>query len=137
MDNKLTVRVIGVKEFSRAIERNPRKVKDELAKFFIRAKSEYNQTMMRNPWQVGGSGGGAPVDTGALRDSHQSGTKIRPFKMTFGPDERIASYAGYVHEGTNRMKARPWLNYTFDKKERKVRDLADDMLQTIVKDLSR
>ena len=117
---------------------------NELAKFFIRAKAKYISTIISNPWRVGGSGGGAPVDTGALRDSHQSGSKIEKFSLVIGPDERVAPYAKYVHgrrpgEVNKRtgVKSRPWLNYAFDKNEEAVRQLGDDMLKNLVRDLAR
>src|SRR6056297_1676493 len=96
-NNKMTIKVVGIESFKRAINRNPRTTVNELRKFFIRAKAKYTKTIIRNPWQVGGSGGGTPVDTGALRDSHQSGTKLKKFSLEIGPDERVAPYAKYVH----------------------------------------
>ena len=110
------VKTFGFKEFERAIKRNPGKVKDEVAKFLVRAIAIYKSGIMNSPWRKGSSGGGAPVDTGYLRDSHQAGTKIMAWKAYIGPASSV-KYARYVHEGTKRMKARPWLDYVKDKKE--------------------
>jgi len=142
--NQFNIKIKGAESFKRAIDRNPRNTINQLKIFFVRAKAEYTRTIVRNPWNVGGSGGGAPVDTGALRDSHQAGTKIKKFSLVIGPDERIAPYAKYVHgrrEGEinsrTGVKSRPWLNYAFDKNEKAVRKLADKMLLNIVKDLAK
>ena len=130
-NNKLTVTITGIKGFERAVKRNPAETANELKKFFVRSKALYTKTILNNPWRVGASGGGAPVDLGAMRDSHQSGTKILPFSLSFGPDKKVAPYSKYVHA------KRPWLNYAFDKNYIKVNSLARDMLKNIVKDLSR
>ena len=142
MSKELTIKVIGAKEFQRAIKRNPRVVLSELKKFFVRAKAEYTKTVIRNPWQVGGSGGGSPVDTHALRDSHQA--KITPFEMTFGPNTDVVRYAKYVHgrrkgeiNARTGVKSRPWLTYAFDKNKRAIEKLSGDMLGKIVKDLAK
>lgn len=46
----------------------------------------------------------SPVDTGRLRNSHQS-----LFDVLKGTVQPTANYAIYVHEGTSRMKGRPFL----------------------------
>lgn len=46
----------------------------------------------------------SPVDTGRLRASH-----IRKITPTQGTVTPTANYAIYVHEGTSRMRARPFL----------------------------
>ena len=142
--NNITITLEGAEAFSRAIKRNKQETLQQLAIFFTRAKAKYTSTIINNPWSVGGSGGGAPVDTGALRDSHQSGSKIEEFSLIVGPDEGVAPYAKYVHgrrpgEVNKRtgVKSRPWLNYAFDKNEKEVRSLGNDMLKNIVKDLSK
>jgi len=143
-NNNITIKLTGAEGLSRAVKRNPRKTIEALKIFFVRAKAKYTSTIINNPWSVGGSGGGAPVDTRALRDSHQSGSKIEKFSLVIGSDERVAPYAKYVHgrrpgEVNKRtgVKSRPWLNYAFDKNELAVKKLGNDMLKNIVKDLSK
>ena len=56
----------GLKEFEEAIRRNPKVALSEGRNFLVRGIAVYNKLILRNPWRVGGSGGGAPVDTGNL-----------------------------------------------------------------------
>ena len=144
MSKELTIKVVGTKEFEAAINRNPKVVANELKKFFVRSKALYTKTIIRSPWQVGGSSGGAPVATGALRDSHQGGTRIRPLSMVFGPNTDVVTYAKYVHgrgpgeiNSKTGVKSRPWLNHAFDKNKKGVEKLASDMLTLITKDLAK
>ena len=119
----------------RAIARNPEKVKTETKKLLVRAMAEYNKGVIRNPWQVGGFGGGSPVDTANLRDTHIR--RIRAWEASISADKTKAPYAWFVHEGTSRMKSRPWLDYVFNDKMRAVRALGDDFLKNVVNDLAK
>ena len=93
------------------------------------------QTALRNPWRVGGSGGGVPVDTGNLFIAHE--TEINKFSAKLFVNNDRAKYASYVHDGTSRMKARPWLEYSKEKNKKAIERLQDDLLKNIVKDLAR
>lgn len=116
----------GLDELKRAVARSPQKVYEETQKFLIRGMAEYKKIVFRRPWRVGMSGGGAPVKTGHLRDTHI--TQIRPFEASLAP---TADYAEVVHKG------RPWLDYAEISGEQKVRELEIAMLDTIVKDLAK
>lgn len=116
----------GLDEFIEAIKRNPEVVKSESGKFIKRATASYMSTILNNPWRIWQSGGGVPVRTGNLRDTHSLITspwigEIRP----------MASYAGKVHA------QRPWLDYAFDKNKGKVKDLENMMAENIIKALSK
>lgn len=130
--NSLDYRFEGIDELKTAIRRNPQMVKEETAKFIARGLAEYRRIISRSPWRIGGSGGGAPVGTGNLRDTHAQ--EQRPFEGKIYPR---ANYAGYVHEGTGRMQARPWLDYAKKSGNRKIRQLEKDLLATITKDLAK
>ena len=143
MANQFIMTVKGLKEFEAAIKRNPKTTIKQINVFFVRSIAEYRKIIMRQPWRVGGTGGGAPVDTQALRDSHQSGTKIGKLEASIGPDESIARYAKYVHgrrrgeiNAGNGVKSRPWLIHAFEKGDKKVRMLQDDLLKNIINDLA-
>lgn len=144
MATSFKMSISGVDDLERAIKQNPKNTIRKLNIFFVRSIAEYRKIIMRQPWRVGGVGGGAPVDTQALRDSHQSGTKIGKYEASIGPDQNIARYAKYVHgrrkgEINRRtgVKSRPWLDYAFEKADKKVKKLQDTLLKDIVDDLAK
>ena len=142
MSNQFNIKIKGLKDFENSIKRNPRRTEKFLKNFFVDAIAVYRKSIIRQPWKVGKSGGGAPVMTGALRDSHQSGTKIGRFEASIGPDEQTAKYAKYVHGEKGQInrrtgvKARPWLDYAYKKGDTEVTRLQDNLLKDIVKDLA-
>ena len=136
---KTDITIIGEKEMRRAISRNPAKVRKEVSRFLTRGIAVYNKYILRQPWSVGSNGGGAPVSTGNLRDTHQK--QIKPFEARIYP---TAQYAKYVHgrgEGEtnsrNGVRSRPWLNYAMEKGDREIVKLQRLLLKNIVKDLAR
>lgn len=127
-----TVKVFGLTEFQAALKRNPALILLEINKFLIRAIAAYNSGILNNPWRLKTGGGGAPVYTGNLRDTHQK--TISKFQASIRP---TAPYAAFVHDGTRFMKARPWLDFVKDSKDKEVKVLEENMLDTIVKDLAK
>lgn len=127
-------KTITINQLKRAIKTAPDEVRAEGQKFLQRGLSEYRRVVTSSsPWRVGQSGGGAPKASNNLRERHK--TKISGLRGTFGVSERDVRYAGYVHQGTSRMKRRPWLIYARDKAEKKVekhyRTFMDEILQHI------
>jgi len=118
--------IIGIEDFQRALVRNPQLIISESKKFIQRAIAKYKSGIINNPWKLGLGGGGAPVLTGNLRDTHL--TNISNFEGRIYPS---ASYSKHVH------KNRPWLDYVFSSKMPEIRDLEKDLLNVIVKDLAR
>jgi hypothetical protein len=116
----------GLDEMKSAIQRNPSIVKEKVGNFLKRATGLYQRTIQNSPWKVGMSGGGVPVATGNLRDTHQ--LTISAWEAVIQP---TASYAGFVH------KKRPWLDYAFENNDSEVRELEKEMLNEIVEDLSK
>lgn len=146
------VQLIGLNDLKNAIKRSPGRVKSEARRFLQRGLAEYRRGIINDPWRVGSRGGGAPVSndpryrtrrnkgyqrarSGNLRDTHIQ--RINGLKGWIGPNTDAAPYALYVHDGTRRMKARPWLEYVKDQKDRAIQKLQRDMLKRIVQDLSR
>ena len=84
-----------------------------------------------NPWTVGGMAGGVPVDTGRLRRDHVYSTPRDQSVVEVRSD-----YAHFVHEGTQHMEARPWLNYAVDEMESHLDRELDNLLDNIVNDLA-
>ena len=120
-----------------AIRRNPRKVIEETQNFFVRGIREYNSYIIRAPWRMGASGGGAPVATGNLRDTHAR--EIRPWDAKIYP---TAKYAPYVHgiagfPRKRKYQLRPWLDYAKRSADGAVEILAGNLLTNITKDLAK
>lgn len=139
---------IGLKELQAAIARNPQTVLDQARLFLTRGLAVYKAGIIRDPWRIGGRGGGAPVSndpryprkyqrqrSGNLRDSHI--TNINGLQGTIGPNMSAAPYAGYVHGGTRRMQGRPWLDYVKESQDTNIQDLYRKMLGNIVSDLAK
>jgi len=119
----------GFKSFERALKRNPQNTKRELGDFFVDAMRIYNKGVIRNPWKVGGRGGGAPVDTGNLRDRHRREISTWSAKIFVNPSE--VNYALAVHKG------RPWLDSVFKTSMSEVNKRADKLLDNITNDLAK
>ena len=127
----------GLKEFIAAIKRNPQFVLDRTNVFLVRGLAEYRKIIWRDPWPMArysvDGGGGAPVDSHNLRDTHKQ--RVTKLEGRIGPDLSAAPYAGYVHDGTRHMHRRPWLDYAADKArpqiEQHQRDLIDDVIKQL------
>lgn len=72
----------------------PARMRGALGKAFASAKGPLLADMQRR----------TPVDTGALRDSEQATSDDRSLTLTAGTDHAL-----YVHQGTSRMAARPFM----------------------------
>lgn len=126
---------IGLRELQGAIKRNPQKVLDESRIFLTRGLAVYKAGIIRMPWQIGGPGGGAPVKTGHLRDTHI--TTISGLEGSIGPNVSVAPYAKYVHHGTKRMQGRPWLEYVKNMSDNRIESLYRQLLTNITGDLAK
>lgn len=132
----MTVYTVGFKELKAAVKRNPQLVASETKKFMTRGMSKYKRGILNDPWRVGSRGGGAPTDTGHMRDLHV--TKVSNYKASIGPNLVATPYARYVHEGTRRgLAARPWLDYVKKRNEHRIQSLYRELLKNITKDLAR
>lgn len=120
----------------RAFSQSPEIIKTEGLRMMNRIKTGLQRQIIRNPWRIGGIGGGVPIDTRSLRDEHKY--RVQPAQLKISVAQAKANaYGWYVHEGTSKMQARPWLNYAVEKEEKNVKDLADDFLNRIVSHLAR
>jgi len=126
-----SVKIVGLEAFRRALIQNPIYVAKEARMFLVRAMALYKREIRTRPWVVGRSGGGVPVDTGNLRDTHK--TQFKKLSARLYPTAR---YAKFVHDGTSRQKARPWLDYAKQEKEREVKQLEKNLLKNITKKLA-
>jgi HK97 gp10 family phage protein len=122
----IAVKIEGLSKLQSAIRRSPQTVIDEIGKFLARAGAKYRASILNSPWMVGATGGGSPVATGNLRDTHQ--TTIEKASLVIKP---TAPYAEFVHEGTRRMKARPWLAFAVEQNTQEIDRLLQDMMNGI------
>jgi hypothetical protein len=129
------IEIIGLRELTMAVARNPQKVLDEARKFLTRGLAVYKAGIIRSPWRVGGAGGGSPVRTGNLRDTHL--TQIGGLEGRIGPNLQAAPYAKFVHHGTRHMAGRPWLEFVKASSDTQIESLYRGMLKEIVGDLAR
>lgn len=126
---------VGLRELQAAVQRNPQKVLDETRTFLTRGLAVLKAGIIRMPWRIGGRGGGAPVATGNLRDTHI--TEVRGLTASIGVNMVAAPYAKYVHHGTRHMQGRPWLEYVRAASNSDIQNLYRDMLKNITGDLAR
>lgn len=128
---KMTLQVRNLDRLQAALRASPQTVAREIQAFLARSGAKLSQTIQRNPWKVGGVGGGAPVDTGRLRSSHVK--KISRLSLIITPQ---TDYAKYVHDGTSKMKKRPWLAYALDTNEKTLRQMLADTGERIIKTIA-
>jgi|SRR6056297_1213335 len=126
-----------LRDLKRAFMKSPTMVEMEAQNFLARANKNLLSTIKNNPWEIGQRGGGAPVRTGRLRKHHRS--RVNNMKLSITPmvSEKDPNYADFVHGGTRRMEARPWLDYAVKTNERKIKVLGNEMLNNLVKKLAR
>ena len=124
--------IIGANEFKRALDRNPKKIVEEIGKLIIRGLAAYKSGILNSPWRVGMTGGGSPVFSGNLRDTHE--TRVSSLEGAIFP---TANYSNYIHDGTKRSKGRPWLDYVKKDKDSAIRKLESDLLDNVIKDLAK
>lgn len=115
-----------VKALERAIKRSPQTVLREVGVFLARAIATYNRGIIRSPWRLGMAGGGAPVDTGNLRDTHKK--TVSPMSAEIYP---TAGYAEKVHAG------RPWLDHVFNSNQNDIRKLEEQLIEKVTQDLAK
>lgn len=126
----------GLHELQAAVRRNPHRVLSEVGKFLVRGMAAYNRVILRNPWRRGSSGGGVPVATGNLRDTHRR--EFEPWSARIYP---TAPYAPYVHglKGFARRRTyalRPWLDFAKEQSDKEIRELEMQMVEAIIRDLA-
>lgn len=136
------VEIKGLKEFRKALLRNPSVSRREISKFIVRGMAVYNRILFRNPWTTTSSGGGIPKDTSNLRLAHK-----KQIKSAFGRiyiNDNQAPYAKYVHgrepgeiNSGNGLESRPWFIYAKKKGDPDIKKLYRKMLANITKDLAK
>lgn len=129
---EVSISIEKLDAFKSAIARNPQKVRQETKDFLVRGLAVMRQGIGREPWRLGSAGGGAPVASGTLMRTHQQ--EVGDFEARIYP---TAKYAPYVHQGTKFLMSRPWLDYVAEKGAPAVNELAEKLIDNVVKDLAR
>lgn len=135
--SSLDIEFVGLKELRKAVKRNPTAVNKAGKRFLQRGLARYKKTIISRPWRLGAAGGGAPVNTGNLRDTHR--TTINGLVGTIKP---TAKYAPYVHgikgfPRTRTYQLRPWLDYAKEVNTNKIIALEKELLKEITQDLAK
>lgn len=134
---KVELSIANLSRVQSALKQSPDIVLGETRDFLVRAAAEVRRVIFNDPWRVGMSGGGVPVNTGNLRQSHR--TSFFDWSAAIGPDTNQAPYAGKVHDGDRRrgIRARPWLVYAEGKAKPAVEALGRDMVRRITEAVAR
>ena len=135
---QFTITIKGLAELRKAIQRNPQNVLREVRNFLTESLATYRRGIIRSPWKMGSEGGGSPVSTGNLRDTHR--TEVNLMSARIFP---TVPYAPYVHgvggatENVRGVQLRPWLDFVKEDKEAWIRALEDRLLSRIVGELAK
>lgn len=128
-------KTITASQLIRAFRSAPQEVANEGKIFLTRGLSEYKRVAVQSsPWRVGQTGGGIPVASGNLKEQHR--TVISGLEGRFGVGQSRVKYAGYVHEGTSKMEARPWLEYARIKADGSVKKHYQVFMDNILKHIA-
>lgn len=107
MSQAMTINQKDLNGLHRAITRNPELVKREAKVLFQRVGSYIDRFLATSPWRIGGNGGGIPYQTGELLRNSRN-RRYGANSMLIFTDENTVPYARFVHDGTSKMKARPY-----------------------------
>jgi hypothetical protein len=122
----------GLDSFKKAILASPEFTKEAVGRFLTQSKAALNRILIRNPWKVGDDGGGVPVAS-----RHMIETMIREVHAWDLLIQPIASYTRYVHEGTRKMGARPFLDYAMEQTDREITQLENNLIDDITNSLAK
>lgn len=123
------------KALEQAIKRSPQIVAQETKDFLYRGQARLMKAINQDRWRVGNDGGGVPVLSGNLKKSHE--IDMQPFSLRIWVNENRSEYADYVHSGTRKMEARPWLRYAEDKARPQINEDAKTLLDNVVTQLGK
>ena len=126
----VTISFQGYNEIARAIQQFPIRSKAIAQAYFVRGLATLDRVNKTSPWRVGNAGGGVPYATGNLRNrGHYK--EIHEYEAVYGASNDLVPYAGWVHEGTSRMAARPWLDSVKETSQVDIEKLQEDMIESL------
>lgn len=77
-----------------------------------------------------------PLRTGMMMQNIHISEQA-PLKIVIRPNMSITPYAGYVHQGTPQMKARPFFRITKETEQKNIQDFFSRALDNFIKELAR
>lgn len=130
----ISIEFKNIDKLKRNIIAHPRKSFDEIQEYLTKAQIVIERIYTKNPWRVGGTGGGVPIKTGNLLKKG-TGLEIKTMSRGFYVDDAKVDYAEEVYEGRKNMKGRPWLHYAGEKGEKDIEKLQVKLLNNIVENI--
>lgn len=119
---QVTVRIENIGEIRSAFQKAPVKTTRALNNAIRISALEIERSSKIN----------SPVDTGYLRASHRS-----TFRTLYGEVMPTAKYAIYVHEGTRKMRKRPFLFNAVKSNEGRVQSVFTEKLQGVLNEIGQ
>lgn len=122
---QIKVEIKGLSELRAKWNRLPAKI-----------KKMTNDALMKSGYLVeGASKKGTPVDTGRLRLSISVASSLALRAEPHIVISPHTNYAIYVHEGTKRMQARPFMTMGYNTSRNKIKAIMRTLLKKITKEM--
>lgn len=134
-ENKLiTLKLKNEAKILQAFRNSPKDFADELQKA-MQGVSVYTLGQVKSIITSGISMWKPPIDTGAMRRGIQV-KEVKPLRAIIIPSA-TTPYAKFVHDGTRRMKARPFFDITVKEKQKDVQKFFQKALDNVVNKIAR
>ena len=105
------------------------KVRKRFVDIPVKLEKNFSKALAKAAFLVEGmSKKRTPVDTGRLRSSIYTS-----IKSNYAVVQPKTDYAVYVHEGTYKMKARPFMKWGLEDSETKIKDIFGDAIKASIK----
>lgn len=125
---QLKIEIPNIRGLTQAFEKAPREmaigIDNAIRKIgvFLEGKTKEHITSGTGMWKP-------PIDTGIMRAGIQA--SFSPGKSIIRPSGSTP-YAEYVHEGTGRMKARPFFEITANAEEKNVEKFVEEEITKVI-----
>lgn len=128
----IEIKIKNINRILAALSDSPRAVRSGIQRAIERAgalvagKTKEHITAGTQMWKP-------PIDTGAMRRGIQAG--FQPMKAIIRPSS-MTPYATYVHEGTNRMTARPFFEITAKYEQKNIEKFFNEEMEKVVANIA-
>lgn len=118
-------KINNLDKFNRAMMKSPKLAEKHLTEGLLEALFEIQgQAKQRTP-----------VDTGRLRSSIGTGAGKAKVKKMVGYVGTNVEYSVYVHEGTSRMRARPFLKTALSKTRNRIKKILEQSVENLWREI--